>query len=85
MKPDHAQAENPQRREEALSLVGQRQGHAPLSRHEPSGLAHEPKRARRLRGTTATAENFAKIIRKALAGEQQLNSPIIAGQQNSSP
>jgi large subunit ribosomal protein L35 len=41
--------------------------------HRSAGTSHlasrmTQKRVRRLRGTTATAENFAKIIRKALAG-----------------
>jgi large subunit ribosomal protein L35 len=41
--------------------------------HRSAGTSHlaarmSQKRKRQLRGTTSTAENFAKIIRKALAG-----------------
>jgi large subunit ribosomal protein L35 len=41
--------------------------------HRSAGTSHlaarmSQKRKRQLRGTTTTSENFAKIIRKALAG-----------------
>jgi large subunit ribosomal protein L35 len=41
--------------------------------HRSAGTSHlasrmTQKRKRHLRGTTATADNFAKLIRKALAG-----------------